>query len=326
MVLLLVVGLNLVAVRVVQFGLQIWPKWELFTLPSREKLTFSSCTVNPPSSVARRPLRSYIPPHAYILELGKDIDHLIRISLWQGKSELCLLLQLFEDFERGGKQQRENIMSHWHERWWPFRNNSVIGEILRDLNTTSANTTESPVAPIHVVLVVEIYYQEVFDSYISGTGNWVWALYAMRLWALTASRSGSIQVDFLFDCHDAADRQSEWVAPWLTGYFSSAWIYEIVAEDDCHDKSVTQNIRNQSETIASQFEELRQIGHQVKSFWDMCPDEQTSIPVMLPFIRHELRRMAVALVGMPEKLRSGWGTQHALRSVPRIHRKPSSDH
>jgi hypothetical protein len=226
------------------------------------------------------------------------------------------LLQLFEDFERGGKQHRENIMSHWHERWWPFRNNSVIGEILRDLNTTSANTTESPVAPIHVVLVVEIYYQEVFDSYISGTGNWVWALYAMRLWALTASRSGSIQVDFLFDCHDAADRQSEWVAPWLTGYFSSAWIYEIVPEDDCHDKSVTQNIRNQSETIASQFEELRQIVHQVKSFWDMCPDEQTSIPVMLPFIRHELRRMAVALLGMPEKLRSGWGTQHALTSVP----------
>jgi hypothetical protein len=264
----------------------------------------TSCTVDPPGAVARHPLRSYIPPHAHILEVGKDIEYLIQLSIWQGESKLCPLLQAFEDFERGGTEQREKIMSQWHEYPYPFRNNSVIGDILLDLNETLANTTESAGAPVHVVLVVEVYCQELFNSYISGTGNWLWVLYAMRLNVLVASRSGNIQVDFLFDCHDAADRQSEMVYPWLTGYFSSSWIYEVL-EEECQE---SEDITHQSQTITSQFEEMRQIVHRIKSVGDVCPSIKTSLPIMLPFLRHELHRMAVALVGMPEKL--GWAVKN----------------
>jgi hypothetical protein len=310
-VLLMLTVLLSSVVHVIELDLHIRPTWEPLILPSLKKPT--ARTVDPPDPLARRPLRSYIPPNAHILETGKDIEYLIRLSLWKGNSELCALLHMFE-YAQQGLDQRAKVMSEWHQHLYPFRNNSVIGDILLDLNATLANTTEAAVAPVHVVLVVEIYCQDLFNSKISGTGNWLWALYAMRLWVLVASRSGNIQVDFLFDCHDAADRQSELVYPWLTGYFSSAWIYEIVPEDDCHDKS--KPIGNQRQTTASQFEEMRQIVHQVKSFMDVCHGMTISLPVMLPFVRYELRRMAAALVGMPEKRHSGSGTHNTLTLLP----------
>jgi hypothetical protein len=287
-------------------------------LPKWTPASAAQCRRGPadPAAVSapRLPLRSYIPAGAHVLEVGPSIRNLTRLSLWEGPSELCRLLQLLEDSERGGDQ----AVSQWREHDFPFTDSSVIGNILRDLNVvlSRANTTGPRAEPIRVVLVVEQDCQEIFSSSILGTGNWLYAFYAMRLGALVASRSGKIQVDFLFDCHDAVDRRRDLVLPWLSGYYSSSWLYRPVGADHCSE-GVVRDVANvpRNETSLSPFEELRQIVHQVHSVADVC-DEKTPLTLMLPYMRYELRRMAVALVGMP-LVSTGARSTNPARQRPR---------
>jgi hypothetical protein len=274
----------------------------------------AACTIHDPSVVPPRPLRSYIPATAHVLEVGPSLASLMHFSLWgaaifKTTVSLCHFLKMIEESMQG-PDQREKVMSQWREQDFQFSDNNVIGNILHDLNATFANTTESAVAPVHVVFVVEVNCQELFTSSPLGSGNWMLAVYAMRLGTLVASRSGKIQVDLLFDCHDAVDRQSELIMPWLSGYYSSSWIHETVPED-CRANG----------NGASQFEELRQAVRSVNSVSDVCGYDNTPLTLMLPYMRYELRRMAVALVGTPENgippgSRFGWDTRNTAPSRP----------
>jgi hypothetical protein len=284
------------------------PSWHLRVFDAAQQPICNVVPHSPP--LATLPLRSYIPKAAHVLQV-MSVTNLTRLSLWGGDSDFCHLMQMLESFQRGNSTARENITSHWHEKDYPFTNSSVITDILRDLNATTASNTTSQTTkePVRVVIVVDISCQSLFTEVNIGTGNWVLALYAMRLGALVTSRFGQLQVDFVWDCQDTVERQAELVMPWLSGYYSSAWIHEPVPENECGYKA--QEIDpNDNGTIVSPFEELRQTVHQVDSISNVCGYDNTPMAVMLPLMRYELRRMAVSLVGMPAG-RAGRGADNA---------------
>jgi hypothetical protein len=76
-------------------------------------------------------------------------------------------------------------------------------------------------------------------------------------------------VDVRFTCPDAEDKKRDLIIPWLMGYFPG------------HDVSRHDNLT--LPTVKDACEE-----------YENCP-----IGHMIPFMRNELRRMAIALVGIP---------------------------
>jgi hypothetical protein len=258
-------------------------------------VTLGSSTTH--NATAARPLASYIPAGAHVLRMGPDIGNLTRLSYWDKRSNSwCHLLWLFEQAASPDEGIRAQTLDQWAGHAFPFENNNVIDDILRDLNhTVSLNGTQPAAQPVHVVLSIMLGCQELFNFGGMGTGNWLSAIYGMRMAALVASRSGLVQVDFMLDCYDAVETQRELVVPWITGYFSSAWIHEPVPVD-----SKAAAVLDRNKTRISPWEELRQTIHSVSYIGDVCRRyEDTPITVMLPYIRYELRRMAAALVGTP---------------------------
>lgn len=99
-----------------------------------------------------------------------------------------------------------------------------------------------------------------------GSGNYVVGFYAMRLAARLLGN-----VDVHITCHDAEHEKAALLLPWVTGKFLS---------------------------LNAQASELTNIMGRYVS--DVCKNiDYSPIGYMYPEIQHELRRMAVALVGVP---------------------------
>lgn len=109
-----------------------------------------------------------------------------------------------------------------------------------------------------------------------GTGNWVQSMYILRLFV--AGTPAPDEMDLAMTCRDLTDNNSitlhqKLVMPWLMGHFSSTQTINMI---DHH------------------------FGKGVADF-QRCTGGWGELPIgwMLPWMRHDLRKMAIALVGVP---------------------------
>ena len=107
-----------------------------------------------------------------------------------------------------------------------------------------------------------------------GTGNWISAIYGIRLAALTRGDVGVYMV-----CDDADDEKINLILPWLMGYWPARKEEEEFPwpHPDSYPKSL--GLPSLEDACGN---------------YDRCP-----IGYMTPFIRYELRRMAIAVGGIP---------------------------
>jgi len=118
--------------------------------------------------------------------------------------------------------------------------------------------------------------EELFSKSALGTGNFISGFYGLRLAARTYQ-----DVDVVLECPDAVQEQTNLILPWLMGSFPGG--ASQLASDQ------VQNTDEKNYTSVSIPTKQEACGN-----YDHCP-----IGHMLPIIRYELRRMAVALVGVP---------------------------
>ena len=142
----------------------------------------------------------------------------------------------------------------------------------------------------HVTLLnITFGCNHLYENSGLGSGNFVAAFYAIRL---AAKRLGNIDVSI--HCPDASREQGRLLLPWLMGYFPASHtatsdLGTTMDQANVHRDNVCDNI-------------------------DKCP-----IGFMFPDIQYELRRMAVALVGLPEQ---GHPSHSAVKDwLPRRHDK-----
>jgi len=146
---------------------------------------------------------------------------------------------------------------------------------------------QSRVVPLpesrRVLLNVTFDCQELFEKSGLGTGNFMAGMYAIRLAAATIASTTNddstvrTDTDVRMWCPDADRRKHELILPWLTGFFPSPTSSsgelggQLQLPDDDRVDDVCKTI-------------------------DECP-----IGYMFPSIKYELRRMAVAMVGVPPR-------------------------
>jgi hypothetical protein len=204
-----------------------------------------------------------IPEQARIRRVKPGLAHFTSFSFWSEENALCEFLAVItgqNDSANNTKWSSVFTSDSW----------SRMESIRDDRNTP-------------VVVIAEFSALDSFEHSPLGTGNWLAALYGMRLAVLTASERGGPRVDLLLHCTDARDQASRLVLPWVTGYFSSAWIND-----------------NQGHggRLPSAFDQLAHTLHSNALFDSVCAKYNKSpIALMIPFIRHELRSMAQTLLG-----------------------------
>lgn len=120
---------------------------------------------------------------------------------------------------------------------------------------------------------------DVFENSPMGTGNYACALYAARMASQTLGN-----VDFQLQCADADSTKQDLVLPWLTGYFPGTR-HTLPLEE------------RRNPTVEEACTHFNMIG----------------LGYALPVIRYEMRRMAVALVGVPHEQHPSAAFVKALR-------------
>ena len=112
--------------------------------------------------------------------------------------------------------------------------------------------------------------EELFRTSGLGTGNWLSALYAMRL---AVAIEGNNSIDLLVSCTDAVKNKNKLILPWIMGFWRSDDVMNHIPYGTLFPPPPKQKVCG--------------------GYYDV------PIAHMLPFIRYELRRMAIALVGVP---------------------------
>lgn len=118
---------------------------------------------------------------------------------------------------------------------------------------------------VHVTVNITFGCRELFQKSMYGTGNYISLLYAMRL-----ATEVYDNVDFQFVCADAETAKADLILPWLTGWFPGrrSWntsLSHVPIQDACGN-------------------------------YDKAP-----VAFMYKEIQRDLRKMAVALVGIPSQ-------------------------
>lgn len=136
-------------------------------------------------------------------------------------------------------------------------NDLFEGNFCRRIHQSFTNFTDP--STNHIIRI-HFHCRRLFDESGLGTGNFISAIYALRL---VAKAMGNITIDFR--CNDAQDEAADLILPWLTGTFPAM--------------------------LASYHE---------PSLEEACQAYQ-SVPIgaALDDIKREMRRLAVALVGIP---------------------------
>jgi hypothetical protein len=127
------------------------------------------------------------------------------------------------------------------------------------------------------ILNITFGCHDLFSLSGAGTGNWISAILAFRL---AASVLGDANVQMT--CPDAVKEQTSLIIPWLMGSFPSRG-------------GASRLVSDQSESTTSNMVPVPTIEEACGNF-HTCPFGH-----MLPDLRYELRRMAVALVGVPHE-------------------------
>jgi hypothetical protein len=138
-------------------------------------------------------------------------------------------------------------------------------------NNYTTNATGDIQDDVHFIFDITIDCSKLFQfSPVSGTGNWMYLYYTMRLVAL-AQRHTSI----LFTCTDysfSKDLPKDLALPWLTGWFpfvnTTAW------KEDYDEKFID-----------------------VPTLEQACDDNFQDLVPIIPIVQQDLRRLAIGLIG-----------------------------
>jgi hypothetical protein len=137
------------------------------------------------------------------------------------------------------------------------------------------------------ILNITFGCHDLFSKSGGGTGNWIAALLVVRL---AASVLGDVNVQMT--CPDAVKEQTSLIIPWLMGSFPSRGGASRLVSDQ------SRGIRGSGSESGS----ISKISNTVPvpTTEEACGNFHTCpFGHMLPDLRYELRRMAVALVGVP---------------------------
>ena len=113
--------------------------------------------------------------------------------------------------------------------------------------------------------------QHLFENSGLGSGNFLVGFYAIRLAAMFKGN-----IDVSIHCPDAYKERDKLLLPWLTGYFPAS--------------------ASKKDELVSRMNQFSVRHEDVCGNIDVCP-----IGLMFSEIQNELRRMAIALVGLPDK-------------------------
>lgn len=116
-----------------------------------------------------------------------------------------------------------------------------------------------------ILVNVTFHCMDLFEHSGMGTGNYITSFYGLRMAAHAVGN-----VDVSIQCTDAQATQASLVIPWLTGYFPGV----------VHSIPVINRTRPKVEEACTNFNQIA-LGYKLAS------------------IQYELRRMAIALVGLP---------------------------
>jgi len=157
-----------------------------------------------------------------------------------------------------------------HSYWGKAEICATISEanLLEGTNATVAETSTQPAG--QTLLNLTFSCEELFHTSPLGTGNWLSALYAIRF---AAALEGGNATALLISCNDAMENKPKLILPWVMG----VWRPE----------NVLSEIPYGSRFLPPTRQKLCGGYHDVP------------IAHMLHIIRYELRRMAIALVGVP---------------------------
>jgi hypothetical protein len=161
---------------------------------------------------------------------------------------------------------------------------------------TMQRTTKTHERP--TLLNITFACQDLFSKGGLGAGNWISAFYGVRL---AASVLGDINVQMT--CPDAVKEQTSLILPWLMGRFPVRGGASYVASDQ-RDVFMTSGggIRSSGGESGSHISKNARKKVKMPTIKEACGTyHECPIGHMLPDIRYELRRMAVALVGIPHE-------------------------
>ena len=158
-------------------------------------------------------------------------------------------------------------------------------------STTSTSTTISQTATTNtpILLNITVSCRELFENTPSGTGNWISMVYAMRLAVASLPN-----VRLVFHCTDELNGRTDYVLPWISGSFFHS-----------PSESTTTTTSYESPKLSSQHDTtVHPTANKVKdpTIDQVCRGFYyggAPIGHLLPAMRYELRRMAIALVGAP---------------------------
>jgi hypothetical protein len=132
--------------------------------------------------------------------------------------------------------------------------------------------------------------QDLFSKSGLGTGNFISAFYGLRL---AASVYGDVNVQM--SCPDAVQEQTSLILPWLMGSFPITASRDVLDQTDVKAIGGIRGSSSSHTSIRKNATSPPTI-EQACGNYDKCP-----IGHMVHSIRYELRRMAVALVGIPHE-------------------------
>lgn len=170
--------------------------------------------------------------------------------------------------ERGASVIHLSLQNHTY--WGENELCGIISEAhpLKATNTTLAEASTQRIG--RTLLNLTYSCEELFRTSGLGTGNWLSALYAVRL---AVAIEGGSSIDLLVSCTDAIKNKNKLILPWIMGFWRSDDVLSHIPYG----------------TLLSPPPKQKVCG----GYYDV------PIAHMLLFIRYELRRMAIALVGVP---------------------------
>jgi len=146
----------------------------------------------------------------------------------------------------------------------------------------------------NILLNITFGCSELFYNSGLGTGNYMAGFYAIRLAART------LGIDISIHCPDFEEEKRNLILPWLMGNFQADSGSTV---DDYRVDDMDGNVEFRSRQRQQQEQKRRRRTETVDyNKDDVCKTiDDCPIGYMYPHIRHELRRMAVALVGIPKQ-------------------------
>lgn len=163
-----------------------------------------------------------------------------------------------------------------------------------------------PLSNNKILLHVQFHCYQLLRESAFGTGNWVQMMYLLRhsvLGTISSKLQFPVQMDVKLSCLDQPDlllpeqyKMDKLVMPWLVGHFSSKNTLEIIQR--------RYNYRTQNKTTQNQKKNKYKYKNEEPNLnlnLDCHANGWGNTPVggMAPFIQQDLRRMAVALIGLP---------------------------